>query len=54
MSSLTVGQEQVHVTISVGAAMARITDDPATLFKRADLMLYQSKYSGRNRLSISD
>jgi diguanylate cyclase (GGDEF)-like protein/PAS domain S-box-containing protein len=53
-SSLTLGQEQVRVTISIGATLARPSDDPETIFKRADLMLYQSKYAGRNRHSISD
>ncbi|MDR3575897.1 MAG: diguanylate cyclase [Anaerolineaceae bacterium] len=52
-SSLSFEHKQVHVTVSIGAALARPSDDVSTLIKRADLMLYQSKYSGHNLLSIS-
>lgn len=53
-SSLPVANEVVYVTISMGAALARRNDTPVTLLDRADQMLYLSKQSGRNRVSVEE
>jgi len=47
-SYLTHAQQKLSVTISVGATLAREHDTPASLIKRADNLLYQSKAAGRN------
>lgn len=41
----------LNVTISIGATIAQATDTVETLVKRADQYLYESKLSGRNRLT---
>lgn len=38
------------ITISMGVALARPTDTPESLYKRADELLYEAKNSGRNRV----
>jgi len=38
------------VTVSMGAATARIEDDTDALVARADRLMYQSKLAGRNRV----
>lgn len=40
------------VTISIGATLASNDDTPETIFTRADELLYESKKSGRNRVTI--
>ncbi len=40
----------LNVTVSVGVAQFEPTDDPETLFNRADRRLYQAKHEGRNRV----
>ncbi len=45
------GKEAV-LTITVGATLAREEDDLASLIKRADRLMYQSKETGRNRLAL--
>jgi diguanylate cyclase (GGDEF)-like protein len=40
----------LSVTISVGAALARPDDTPASLVARADGLMYQAKQTGRNRV----
>jgi diguanylate cyclase (GGDEF)-like protein/PAS domain S-box-containing protein len=42
----------LSVTISIGATLIHGDDDPETLLKRADTLLYESKRVGRNRLTI--
>jgi diguanylate cyclase (GGDEF)-like protein/PAS domain S-box-containing protein len=43
--------EKLHVTISIGATLITENDTIDSLIKRADTLLYQSKSSGRNRLT---
>jgi diguanylate cyclase (GGDEF)-like protein/PAS domain S-box-containing protein len=40
------------VTVSIGGAVARADDSPATLVKRADERMYASKADGRNRVTV--
>lgn len=42
------------VTISVGIAEHRAEDTPETLLRRADAALYESKGTGRNRITVAD
>jgi len=51
-SSLPVGSDVVRVTTSIGATLARPDDTAATLLARADKLMYQSKASGGNRISM--
>jgi len=44
--------EQISVTVSVGATMARPGDDPETLMSRADVLMYASKDAGRNKVTL--
>jgi diguanylate cyclase (GGDEF)-like protein len=53
-SSLPVADTVVHVTVSLGATLARRTDTPASILGRADQMLYVSKQRGRNRVSVEE
>jgi len=48
----TIEGEYVKVTISGGATLARRDDDSTTLLKRADTLLYQSKNSGKNKVTL--
>ncbi|MCC6527829.1 MAG: sensor domain-containing diguanylate cyclase [Polyangiaceae bacterium] len=40
----------LSVTVSIGAALARADDTPATLIARADELMYRAKAAGRNRV----
>jgi two-component system, cell cycle response regulator len=42
----------LHPTVSVGVSNLKTDDTMASLFKRADDALYQSKRTGRNKVSI--
>jgi diguanylate cyclase (GGDEF)-like protein/PAS domain S-box-containing protein len=44
--------EHVAVTVSIGAAVARCGDTMETLIERADQLMYASKRSGRNRVTL--
>jgi two-component system cell cycle response regulator len=45
---------KVHVTTSIGVAIGTAEEtDPEAVIKRADLALFTSKHSGRNRVSFS-
>lgn len=46
------GETLTSVTVSVGATLSQPKDTPDTLLKRADELMYQSKESGRNRLTF--
>lgn len=50
-SYISQGNKQLHVTISIGATLVDEGDTMDTLIKRADILLYESKMSGRNRLT---
>ena len=41
-------QVEIHMTVSLGLAEVRASDDPASLIKRADEALYASKRAGRD------
>ena len=43
----------LHVTISLGATLARLPDSPETLIHRADGLMYRSKAAGRNLLTYA-
>jgi diguanylate cyclase (GGDEF)-like protein/PAS domain S-box-containing protein len=51
-SAVPVSDAQIQVTISVGAAMVAPGDSPESLMERADKQLYNSKKTGRNRVSL--
>ncbi|MEN8256658.1 MAG: sensor domain-containing diguanylate cyclase [Thermodesulfobacteriota bacterium] len=46
------GKDKLQVTISLGATMVSNDDTIASLVKRADTLLYESKKAGRNRLTV--
>ena len=48
----TAKNEQLAVTVSVGAAISKKQDTIDTLIKRADELMYKSKNDGRNRVSV--
>jgi diguanylate cyclase (GGDEF)-like protein/PAS domain S-box-containing protein len=43
----------LHVTISLGATLARLQDAPETLIHRAHELMYRSKTEGRNRVTYA-
>ena len=45
-SRLSINSNIIQVTISIGATIAKANDTAATLVKRADELMYQSKLSG--------
>ena len=47
-----IAQGELRVTVSVGAALAMIGDEPDELVDRVDTALYQAKRSGRNRTRL--
>jgi len=51
-SGLRRGDDTIRATISIGATLAEVNDDIDTLLKRTDQLMYHSKTSGRNRVSI--
>ena len=51
-SRLSVNSNVIQVTISIGATIAKVNDTADTLVKRADELMYQSKLSGRNRVTV--
>jgi len=50
-SFLTVGHNNLQVTVSIGATMSRIDDTAETVVSRADRLMYLSKSRGRNRVT---
>ena len=53
-SALEVGQHQVRVTISIGAALARAEDTTESLLERVDRSMYRAKVGGRNRVESEE
>jgi diguanylate cyclase (GGDEF)-like protein len=51
-SCLDAGGDALHVTISLGASVARAADTPETLLGRADRLMYASKAAGGNRITL--
>ena len=47
-----IAQGELRVTVSVGAALATIGDEPDELVDRVDTALYQAKRAGRNRTRL--
>ena len=52
-SSITIDSETIRSTVSIGAAIALPDDDVESLIRRADNLMYRSKNSGRNCITIS-
>ena len=52
-SSIMIGSEPVHVTVSIGATLGQHGDDTHTILKRADHLMYKSKRAGRNCISMN-
>jgi len=44
--------KQLHCTVSIGATMASSEDTIESLINRADMLMYESKEKGRNRVTI--
>lgn len=51
-SDLILGEYSVKVTVSLGGTLARDGDTLLSLIKRADRLMYHSKQSGRNLLTM--
>lgn len=51
-SGFTLGANAVKVTVSIGATIAQGNDNVASLVKRVDDLLYQSKSAGKNCVSV--
>lgn len=52
-SSIKKDEDKLTVTISVGATMFRQDDSIESVLKRADMLLYQSKMAGRNKVTLA-
>ncbi len=50
-SFMVVGDEKLHVTVSIGATMSRKDDTVEKIVSRADKLMYLSKSGGRNRVT---
>jgi len=55
IANLVLNENQINhsVTISIGAAETRNSDNSETLFDRADEALYNAKNSGRNKVELA-
>lgn len=51
-SQLQANGQTIQVTVSIGGTLLRAEDTLESALKRADTMLYASKQSGRNRVTI--
>lgn len=49
-SYIKVGEETIHVSVTIGATMVKPDDNIESILKRADKLMYEGKSSGRNRL----
>jgi diguanylate cyclase (GGDEF)-like protein/PAS domain S-box-containing protein len=51
-SQIQMGQSYMGVTASIGATLVQTDDTPETLVARADQLMYSSKTSGRNCITL--
>jgi diguanylate cyclase (GGDEF)-like protein/PAS domain S-box-containing protein len=51
-SFINVGDDQLNVTVSLGATLVQPGDTPETIIRRADALMYKSKASGRNKVTM--
>ena len=51
-SSLESNGDRIRVTVSIGGTVAAPSDDPASLVRKADELMYESKRRGRNRVTV--
>ncbi len=51
-SGIMIGQESANVTVSIGATIGQSGDDVHSILKRADHLMYKSKNSGRNCITL--
>jgi diguanylate cyclase (GGDEF)-like protein len=49
-SFITVNEQAVRVTVSIGATLIQVHDTMTTVIQRADALMYQSKQQGKNRI----
>ena len=52
-SNIQVGTKLLSVTVSIGATVARMSDNIRTIMDRVDRLMRHSKKEGRNRVSIT-
>ncbi|MBL7006417.1 MAG: sensor domain-containing diguanylate cyclase [Spirochaetia bacterium] len=50
-SFIEINNKPINITISIGATIVRNNDTSGTIIKRADRLMYESKESGRNRVT---
>lgn len=53
-SAITINSLKVLVTVSIGATLIHEKDTLESLIERADGLMYQSKQSGRNRVTVEE
>lgn len=53
-SMLRSSENVIKATVSIGATMARELDSVDDIINRADALMYQSKVSGKNRVTLSE
>ncbi len=51
-SYLVSGGKSLNITASIGATMALLEDTPSSIIQRADRLMYESKASGKNRVTM--
>ena len=51
-SSLHLSDQNLNITISIGATVVSESDDPESIVTRADQLMYISKKSGKNKVTI--
>jgi diguanylate cyclase (GGDEF)-like protein/PAS domain S-box-containing protein len=51
-SFIMVDDKKLNVTVSIGGTLVKKEDDVASILKRADELLYNSKNTGRNRVTF--
>lgn len=51
-SSLRHNDQNLRISISIGSTMVKENDDVLSIIQRSDLLMYKSKLSGKNRVTI--